>query len=269
MAQPKGAPPLPPFNRWAFQLQHYLQYLADMHAVHGALERALASARASVAEATPAHPASSAATQQPQRGTGKGAAAAPAAVQAGTAAAAAAAAAATAAAAAAASGAGVAASESTYDPGELLGAARIPQQELKAALMVFSPKAGFDRSHALLEDAQRLLPQAAVQPASSTPQPDGLAPAGSSEAEAGAESGPPVGLPAAGQAAAAYADYMTSLARQCQAAESGGELQGGALRLLAHAYTLHLVHLTSGTRVAAAAADKLGLLDKGALGFYR
>lgn len=48
----------------------------------------------------------------------------------------------------------------------------------------------------------------------------------------------------------------------------GPSLQA-ALRLLANAYVLHLMHQTSGGRVAAAAASKLGLDAAGALAFHR
>ncbi|KAL6783656.1 hypothetical protein ACKKBF_B05330 [Auxenochlorella protothecoides x Auxenochlorella symbiontica] len=36
-----GMKPLPPFEEWAFKLEHYLQYLVDLHTVHKALEAAL------------------------------------------------------------------------------------------------------------------------------------------------------------------------------------------------------------------------------------
>ncbi len=41
------------------------------------------------------------------------------------------------------------------------------------------------------------------------------------------------------------------------------------LRLLAHAYIALLMHLTSGGRIAAAAAEKLGLAAADALHFYQ
>ncbi|EFN60042.1 expressed protein [Chlorella variabilis] len=48
VAQPQGSKPLPDFQRWAFALEHYVQYLADMHAVHAALESSIAGAAAQV-----------------------------------------------------------------------------------------------------------------------------------------------------------------------------------------------------------------------------
>lgn len=44
MAQPKGAKPLPPFQMWSFREIRYIQWLADQHAVHYALEAAVADA---------------------------------------------------------------------------------------------------------------------------------------------------------------------------------------------------------------------------------
>ena len=44
IAQPKGAPPLPPFERWSFAEMRYVQWLVDMHAVHYTLEAAVADA---------------------------------------------------------------------------------------------------------------------------------------------------------------------------------------------------------------------------------
>lgn len=48
VAQPAGAAPLPPFERWAFDEAHYVQHLADLLAVHAALEAAIARAQAAL-----------------------------------------------------------------------------------------------------------------------------------------------------------------------------------------------------------------------------
>lgn len=53
VARPAGAPPPPPFERWAFAEAHYAQYLADLGAVHAGVEEALA-ALAGAAPGTPA-----------------------------------------------------------------------------------------------------------------------------------------------------------------------------------------------------------------------
>ena len=41
-----------------------------------------------------------------------------------------------------------------------------------------------------------------------------------------------------------------------------------ALRLFANAYALHVTHLTTGTRVGAAATEALGLFQRGATGLF-
>jgi hypothetical protein len=44
VARPKGAPPLPPFERWSFGEMRYAQWLVDQHTAHYALEAAIADA---------------------------------------------------------------------------------------------------------------------------------------------------------------------------------------------------------------------------------
>ena len=44
VARPKGAPPLPPFERWSFGEMRYAQWLVDQHCSHYALEAAIADA---------------------------------------------------------------------------------------------------------------------------------------------------------------------------------------------------------------------------------
>ncbi len=44
VAQPEGAAPLPPFERWGFREERYIQWLADMQAAHLSLEAAVADA---------------------------------------------------------------------------------------------------------------------------------------------------------------------------------------------------------------------------------
>ncbi len=41
---PKGAPPLPPFEKWSFKERRYIQWLVDMHNAHYALEASVADA---------------------------------------------------------------------------------------------------------------------------------------------------------------------------------------------------------------------------------
>lgn len=44
IAQPKGSPPLPPFEQWSFKERRYIQWLVDMHTAHYTLEAAVADA---------------------------------------------------------------------------------------------------------------------------------------------------------------------------------------------------------------------------------
>ena len=44
IARPKGSPPLPPFEQWSFKERRYIQWLADMHNTHYALEASVADA---------------------------------------------------------------------------------------------------------------------------------------------------------------------------------------------------------------------------------
>lgn len=48
IAQPASSKPIPPFHKWAFAEQHYIQYLTDMLKVHMALEKACKSSIHSV-----------------------------------------------------------------------------------------------------------------------------------------------------------------------------------------------------------------------------
>mmetsp|Transcript_4578 Transcript_4578/g.9869 ORF Transcript_4578/g.9869 Transcript_4578/m.9869 type:complete len:543 (-) Transcript_4578:476-2104(-) len=118
--------------------------------------------------------------------------------------------------------------------------------------------------------------------------------AGSKQHQAPAPAG---STPAAGQMARAYAQHLGRLAASyCSAAAAAAaaaapgtsgtqptrgssrlgsleaqEVEDGLVagaRLLAHAYVLHVVHLASGTRFGAAAAEKLQLLPRQAAAFY-
>lgn len=187
VAKLPGSKPLPPFERWAFAEEHYVQYLADLYAVHADLERSVAQAAAALGSASPAAAAS---------------------------------------------------------PSPLL-----------CALRLFGPEQGLDRAGALLRDLQRIVARSQQQE--------------QQRAAAAAGYGEDYAPPAPTQHAAALAAYLASLARLCRAAEGPAEEEQATLRLLANAYVLHLMHQTSGGRVAAAAASKLGLDAAGALAFHR
>ncbi|KAF8072545.1 hypothetical protein HT031_000205 [Scenedesmus sp. PABB004] len=81
----------------------------------------------------------------------------------------------------------------------------------------------------------------------------------------------------ASQDVAAYASYLEQLGRAAAAARQPGgggrlaaeaEAEGAsaALRLVAHAYALHVQQQALGTRIGAAASDALGLLERGGRG---
>ena len=44
VAQPKGSPPPPPFERWSFRKRRYVQYLRDQLEVHAVMETAISAA---------------------------------------------------------------------------------------------------------------------------------------------------------------------------------------------------------------------------------
>lgn len=151
---------------------------------------------------------------------------------------------------------------------EALAAAAAGQGERHAQLLqflgLFGPEQGLDRASALQQDLQHIAarsqqaqPQQAEQTAAETAASSGGGGAGESFTPAPAT-----------QHAAAYAAYIASLGRMCRAAEGPQEEEEAVLRLLAHAYIVHLMQVTSGGRVAAVAADKLGLLSIDALAFY-
>lgn len=123
------------------------------------------------------------------------------------------------------SGGAVVASPTTESRDDALGAARIPQQELAPVLKLFSRRQGFFRSAQLAADTRTLL----VVQAREEGQEQGRRAAQQQLAAAATaiegEGGLPAGAPPPSHASAAYAAYLASLARQCEAADSGEEMQ--------------------------------------------
>ncbi|KAK9817905.1 hypothetical protein WJX72_004033 [[Myrmecia] bisecta] len=111
-----------------------------------------------------------------------------------------------------------------------------------AALDRFTESRGLDRSLEVAADLNNLAK------ASSLPAQE-LAPQASPQAEA-------------------YGSYVSRLGRECVEGETLAERRQAGLRLLANAYCVQLTHLTSGMRIGASAADKLGLAPIRALHFY-
>ncbi|KAI3429555.1 hypothetical protein D9Q98_005643 [Chlorella vulgaris] len=126
------------------------------------------------------------------------------------------------------------------------------QQRLLQWLGLFGAEQGLDRAEPLLQDLAAVRPQQEHISASSSSSSNG----GSSSAHSPT------------QHAAAYASYISSLGRLCRAAEGPQELEEAVLRLLGNAFIVLLMHLTSGGRIAAAAAQKLDLAAGGALAFH-
>lgn len=160
IAQSPRAAPMPPFERWCFKREHYLQYLTDIRAVYGALE--------SVLDALIHYSSNS--------------------------------------------------------------------TSMSKALGLVGPSCGLARHDAIDADIKAL----------------------------GGDEG---GIPPT-QNAAGYVRLLESLAMRSQSVEIQAEFDDIALKVLAHAYLLYLVMVTSFCRVGAAATEKLSLFDAGAVAMW-
>lgn len=67
----------------------------------------------------------------------------------------------------------------------------------------------------------------------------------------------------------AFAEYIIQLGHSAASADNAEEQFTAALRLLANAYSVLVSHLSGGTRIGAAAAEKLDLFVKGATQTYQ
>lgn len=76
-------------------------------------------------------------------------------------------------------------------------------------------------------------------------------------------------VPESSPNASSYAQYIMSLAGKIGAAESDEEAKKLCLRIVSHAYIIYLSLLSSGTRIGAAAAERLNLFPINALQTYR
>ncbi len=94
---------------------------------------------------------------------------------------------------------------------------------------------------------------------------------GAAAAAAAADSSKPPAPSSAvpSQTAKAYADYIRRLARDVSSSSSSAGPCSASCKLLAHVYALYITHLTTGSRVGAAAAEKLHLVPAGALAMYQ
>jgi hypothetical protein len=238
IANERGAKPYLPFEAWQYSLRRYSQYVAELAAVHAALEGALQLAL------SPAAPAEAAAqtlssdddiTLPPSS------------------------------------------SSSSAEPGWAVPGREQEVLQAYTALQCFGPGSGLWRAAAAQADLQALAVAAAQHDSSSTQA------AQQQHTQQHAGSSAALQLQAS-QNAVAYGRYLLQLGRAAAAATQAAaaaadpgsdglvaeEAEGAAaaLKLLAHAYALQVQQQCLGTRIGAAATDKLQLLPARAVALY-
>lgn len=259
IANERGAKPYLPFESWQYSLLRYRQYLAEAAAVHAALEQALLVALSadepSAAVLSSARPP--AAAEAVGVAVGSNAAGQEAGVQ-------------------ARSTSTTTSSSSKSRPWELPGRAQHVLQAY-SALECFGPGSGLWRAAAAQADLQALSAGGGGGDASSGTTSNGVHQQQQQQS---------VSQVKASQNAVAYGKYLLQLGRAAAAAttaaassssssssaatEQQEEEEGAtaALRLLAHAYALQVQQQCLGTRIGAAATDKLQLLSARAVALY-
>lgn len=231
IANKPGAKPYLPFEAWQYSLRRYSQYVAELAAVHVALEGAL---QLALAPPTVPGAAQTVSSQEdialPPSGS------------------------------------------STNEPGWAVPGREHGVLQAYTALQCFGPDSGLWRAAAAQADLQALAVAAAQQD-------------GSSMQAAQQQHGSSSALELqASQNAVAYGRYLLQLGRAAAAATEAAaaaadpgsdglvaeEAEGAvaALKLLAHAYGLQVQQQCLGTRIGAAATDKLQLLPARAVALY-
>lgn len=228
IANERSAKPYLPFEAWQYSLQRYMQYLAELAAVHSALESAL-----QLALSGPTVPAA-AETVASQEDIVL-----------------------------------LPSSSSSSGPGWATQGREPQVVQAYSALACFGPSSGLWRAAAAQADLQALVAAtaAAEQPSDRHKH----------------SSGPAVDIRAS-QNAVAYGKYLLQLGNAAAAATEAAataatpgsdglvaedaEGAAAALKLLAHAYALQVQQQCLGTRIGAAATDKLQLLPARAVVLY-
>ena len=241
--------PWAPFHLWTFTLNRYQQYLHDLREVHHTLEktleRTIAAAAVAVAASTSAATVAAAGTDQ-------------AAAQGGSS-------------SSSSSTGGIATSDSgTLGP--------------VAALRHFGPELQLQRAAAVQQDLQALQDSASTATETATAVQEGTSsqavevPGGEALTTTSSSSSSRHSSTKKDQemrptsTAVAYAKYIAQLGKEAVAAAAEGDVASrdqALLRLVANAYSVHVVHQAFGIRVGASATEKLELFQKGAVALYK
>lgn len=257
IANEAGAKPYLPFEAWRYSLQRYSQYLAEVAAVHTALEEALQLAllAAVTASTSSTHPQGVA--EQPSSTS----------------------------------------SNSSSSP-ELPSGREGHLLQAYSALESFGPSSGLWRAAAAQTDLQTVSRAAAAAAAGAGPssrqqQQDDQQPHQQQLQQVKQKHKQSTGEPRASQNAVAYGRYLLQLGKAAataataatgataakaaagpsgraslMTAEAEDEAVAAVLKLLAHAYALQVQQQCLGTRIGAAATEKLQLLQAGAVALY-
>jgi hypothetical protein len=214
VAQPKNTPPLPPFEKWAFAPQHYMQYLADLLTVHVAVDTSLNKYTESVLR------------QEKSCNT-----------------------------------ADYEANNNKNSTPSSLSSSFSTTSSTTTALATFSKALlkHLSRSKALQHDIDKLNIHINNNKDGSNTTTTTTTTTTFSTTSLGGGGGPN---------AVGYSQYLQSLSQRYSAAETKEERQDIELKLFANAYLIHLIFLTSGMRIGAAATEKLNLFNMGALAAY-
>lgn len=211
-----------------------MQYLTDLLAVHTALEQALLAVAPTAADASAAAPEAGSSSSGPK-------------------------------------GSATETTEAGAGGLTLVGALR----------QLAADTRGLQRTLAIRHDMVRLVTTSQTDGSENTAGSNGSS-SGSANATAGAAAAAgtaaeqlSAAIPRVGTMAKTYAAYVSKISSELSAALAAGgggspsaAAEAAAAKLLAHAYSLHVTHLTTGQRIGATAAERLGLFGRGATSTY-